>query len=98
MFREEDATKLESCTRSTVGWQLCAKQLQRIREQVNELGQLNKHLSESRRGAPRQQTGIDQVDHRLREMEDRMAVSISHRNDNPCQPHAGLPGLREGQS
>jgi hypothetical protein len=31
-----------------MGWQLRAKQIQRISEQVNELGQLNKHLSDSR--------------------------------------------------
>jgi hypothetical protein len=43
-----EATKLESYTRSNVSWQLHAEQLQRIREHVNELGQLNKQLSDSR--------------------------------------------------
>jgi hypothetical protein len=58
VFAENDATKLESYTRSKVSWQLHAKQLQRIRKHVNELGQLNKQLSGSRaEGSPWQADG-----------------------------------------
>jgi light-regulated signal transduction histidine kinase (bacteriophytochrome) len=71
-----------------VSWQLHAEQLQRIREHVNELGQLNKQLSDSRaERSPWQQTAIDQVDLRLREMADLLTVTINHLNDNPSQVH-----------
>ena len=48
VLAEDDAAQLESYTRSNVSWQLHAEQLQRIREHVNELGQLNRQLSDSR--------------------------------------------------
>jgi light-regulated signal transduction histidine kinase (bacteriophytochrome) len=88
VFAEDDAAQLESYTRSNVSWQLHAEQLQRIREHVNELGKLNKQLSDSRaEGSPWQQTVIDQVDLRLREMADLLTLTINHLNDNPSQVH-----------
>jgi hypothetical protein len=85
---EDDATKLESYTRSKVNWQLHAEQPQRIREHGNEPGQLNKQLSEPRaEGSFWQQTAIDQVDLRLRETADLLTVPINHLNDNPSQVH-----------
>jgi len=83
---EDDAASLESYTRSKVSWQLHSAQLQRIREHVNKLGQLNKQLSDSRaEGSPWQQKAVDQVDLRLREMADLLTVTINHLNDNPSQ-------------
>ena len=79
---------LSPIRRSNVSWQSHANQLQRIKEHVNELGQLNKQLSDSRaEGSPWQQTAIDQVDMRLREMADLLTVTINHLNDNPSKVH-----------
>lgn len=86
LFAEDDAAKLDSYARSKVSWQLHAGQLQRIREHVNELGMLNKQLSDSRaEGSPWQQIAIDRVDLRLREMADLLTVTINHLKDNPSQ-------------
>lgn len=88
VLAEHDAATLESYTRSKVSRQLHAKQLQRIKEHVNELGELNKQLNDSRaEGSPWQQTAIDQVDLRLREMANLLTVTINHLNDNPSQVH-----------
>jgi hypothetical protein len=77
-----------------MSWQLHAEQLQRIREHVDELGQLNKQLSDPRaEGSPWQQTAIDPVDPRLQEMADLLTVTINHLNDNPSQAH--LPAFRD---
>jgi light-regulated signal transduction histidine kinase (bacteriophytochrome) len=88
VMAENDAATLESYTRSKMDWQSHARQLERIKEHVNELGQLNKQLSDSRaEGSPWQQTAIDQVDMRLREMADLLTGTIRHLNDNPSQVH-----------
>lgn len=88
VLAEDDAAKLESYTRSKSSWQSHAAQLQRIREHINELGQLNKQLSDSRAGgSPWQQTAIDQIDLRLREIAHLLTVTINHLNDNPSQVH-----------
>ena len=88
VLAKDDAEKLESYTRSKVSWQLHAAQLQRIRDDINELGQLNKELSDSRdEGSPWQQKAVDQVDLHLREMADLLTVTINHLNDNPSQVH-----------
>jgi light-regulated signal transduction histidine kinase (bacteriophytochrome) len=71
-----------------VNWKLHAEQLNRIKEHVNELGQLNKQLSDSRsEGSPWQQMAIDQVDVRLREMADLLTATIEHLNDNQSRVH-----------
>jgi Tfp pilus assembly protein FimT len=50
VLAEKDAEILESYTRSHATWQSHGAQLNRIKEHVNELGQLNKQLSVARRG------------------------------------------------
>ena len=94
VLAEDDAATLESYTRSKAHWKLHAEQLERIRVHVNELGQLNKQLSDSRaEGSPWQQTAIDQVDARLREMADLLTATINHFNENPSQVH--MQGYRD---
>lgn len=88
MLAQHDAATLESYTRSKVSWQLHGRQLSRIKEHVNELGQLNKQLSDLRaEGSPWQQVAVDQVDMRLREMADLLTNTINHLNDNPAHVH-----------
>jgi hypothetical protein len=94
VLAEDDAATLESYTRSKAHWKLHAEQLERIKVHVNELGQLNKQLSDSRaEGSPWQQTAIDQVDARLREMADLLSATINHLNDNPSKVH--MQGYRD---
>lgn len=89
-----DASTLDTYTRSRLSWQSHARQVDRIREHVNELGKLNKDLSELRsEGSPWQQHAIDQVDGRLREMADLLRQTISHMNENPSQIH--MPAFRD---
>jgi hypothetical protein len=83
VLAEDDAATLESYTGSKMSWQSHAWQLERIREHVNELGHLNKQLSDLRaEGSPWQQQAIDQIDPRLREMADLLTATIEHLNDN----------------
>src|SRR5450631_1539208 len=78
VLAEDDAVKLESYTRSKVSWKQHAGQLQRIKGHVNELGQLNKQLADSRsEGSPWQQEAVDQVDVRLQEMADLLTDTIN---------------------
>lgn len=88
MQADKDAAMLESYTRAHSSWQSHANQLQRIKEDVNKLGELNKQLGDSRaEGSPWQKTAIDQVDTRLREIADLLTVTINHLNDNPSAVH-----------
>jgi hypothetical protein len=88
VLAEDDAAKLESYTTSKVSWQLHAAQLHRIREHINELGQLNKQLTDLRgKGSPWQQKAIDQIDPQLREMADLLTATIKHLNDNQDRVH-----------
>ena len=85
---DADAETLASFTRSKVSWVSHATQLEGIKGHINELGKLNKQLSDLRaEGSPWQQTAIDQVDVRLREMADLLTITINHLNDNPSKIH-----------
>jgi Na+/phosphate symporter len=71
-----------------MSWHSHTTQLTKITEHVNELGQLNKQLSDLRvEGSPWQQTAIDQVDQSLREMADLLTNTINHLNDNSAHVH-----------
>ena len=88
VLAEHDAATLESYTRSKVSWELHGRQLSRIKEHVNELGQLNKQLSDLRaEGSAWQQVAIDQIDRRLREMANLLTATINQLNHNPSQVH-----------
>ena len=88
VLAEHEAATLESYTRTKVSWKLHGNQLNRIKEHVNELGQLNKELSDLRaEGSPWQQIAVDQVDLRLREMADLLTDTINHLNDNQANVH-----------
>jgi hypothetical protein len=94
VLAEDDASTLDSYARSKVSWQIHAAELQRIREHVNDLGQLNKQLSDSRaEGSPWQQTAIDQIDPRLRELADLLTATINHLNDHPS--HIQMQAYRD---
>jgi hypothetical protein len=88
MHAEDDAATLDSYARSKLTWQSHASQLEKIKVHINELGKLNKQLGDVRNeGSPWQQTAIDQVDVRLRELADLLTRTINHMNDHPSQIH-----------
>jgi hypothetical protein len=91
---KNDAAELESYANSSGHWQSHARQLDSIREHVNELGQLNKQLSDLRgEGSPWQQNAIDQIDPKLREMADLLTATINHLTDNQSLAH--MPPFRD---
>jgi hypothetical protein len=88
VMAEDDAAKLKSYAWSKVSWQSHAAQLDRIKGHINELGQLNKQLSDSRaEGSPWQQEAIDQIDPQIREMADLLTATIKHLNNNQSHVH-----------
>jgi len=88
MIAQNEAALLESYTGSKVSWQSHGTRLRQMKDHVNELGSLNKQLSDLRsEGSPWQQTAIDQVDTRLREVADLLSATIMHMSDNPSQIH-----------
>lgn len=90
---QHEASTLDTYSRSRVSWQSHGRQIERIKEHVNELGKLNKQLSDARsEGSPWQQHAIDQVDGRLREMADLLTETINHVNENQSQIH--MPAFR----
>jgi hypothetical protein len=91
---KNDASTLESYARSKMSWRSQSRQIEKIRTHVNQLGALNKELSDARsQGSPWQQHAIDQVDGRLREMADLLTQTIDHMNDNQNRVH--MPPFRD---
>lgn len=85
---EEDASSLEDFTRTKLAWRTHATKLNQIKEHVNDLGKLNKQLSDLRgQGSPWQQKAIDQIDPLLREMAAQLTTTINHLNDNNANIH-----------
>ena len=85
---EQDASLLDSYTRTKIGWQSHAQKLSEIKEHINALGKVNKDLDDERAlGSPWQQKAIDQIDPLLREMANVLTVTIMHLNDHPSQVH-----------
>lgn len=81
----QDAATLESFKRSGVSWQSHAKQLNRIRGEVNETGKLLCRLQTIRRvTAPWQQQAIDRAVPVAAELASRTESAIEHLN-----AHAG---------
>jgi hypothetical protein len=84
----DDAATLESYTRSNVSWKTHAKQLNLMKEHVNNLvtdaGQL-KAMRED--GSPGQQDAIDRITPLLPVITTHLTAMIEHLNANPNQIH-----------
>lgn len=92
---DEDAHTLASYTLSDLGWQTHAKQLNRMKENVNELIRDSNQLGSMRdEGSPWQQDAIDRITGLLPEMAAHLTATIDHLNDNPnrtkLQPYREL--------
>ena len=78
-----DAEILESFTRSRAGWQSHSGQLERIRENVNNLGKVVQQLNEARsEGSPWQQAAIDRINPLMHEIAMQLTATIEHLRAN----------------
>lgn len=83
-----NAEKLEGYTRSRLNWQTHAIELNRMKENVNDLGKDVADLTAARdEGSPWQQEAIDDIDPLLRSMADHLSSMIQHLNDNQTRIH-----------
>ncbi|HSU31650.1 MAG TPA: hypothetical protein VLJ11_10465 [Bryobacteraceae bacterium] len=86
---QQDASELESYTRSTMAWQSHAAKLNDMKEHVNKAGQLVQELNNGKdQGSTWQQTAINRITPALREMADNLEATINSLNKN--QGHVNL--------
>ena len=85
---ELDSDTLYAYTQSKMSWQTHSRQLNLIREHVNELGKDVRDLTDARAEAsPWQQDAIDHINPLLRQMADHLTVTITHLNENKERVH-----------
>lgn len=85
---EADAEILESYTRSPVSWQSHARQLEIIKEHVNNLIRDTSQMSSLREeGSAWQQEAIDRINPLMHEMADHLTASLEHLNAEPGKVH-----------
>ena len=78
-----DAEMLETYARTRVSWETHAHQLERIRENVNNLGKIVQQLNEARsEGSPWQQNAIDRINPLMHEMAMQLTTTIDHLSTN----------------
>lgn len=78
-----DAETLESFTRSQVSWESHSGQLERIRENVNNLGKVVQQLNQARsEGSPWQQTAITRINPLMHEIAMQLTATIDHFSAN----------------
>lgn len=89
-----NAEKLDGYTRSKLSWQSHAFELNRMKENVNDLGRDVADLTAAREeGSPWQREAIDDIDPLLRSMAGHLSSMITHLSDNKNQIH--LPPYKE---
>ncbi len=85
---DDDASTLQSYTRSKLNWKSHAQQLELMKTHVNNLGKISAQLSDLRsEGSPWQQQAIDQINPLLKEMADHLTATINHLNENQDRVH-----------
>ncbi len=81
---ESDAAELESYSQSDLSWESHAEQLERMRDDVNNMVVLVQRMNVLRSdGSSWQQDGIDQINPLLEEMVDRLTTTITEGNKHP---------------
>src|SRR5579883_1374411 len=79
-----DADELEGYSRSNASWQSHAEAIDRIREDVNKMGDILNRLEQNRsKAAPWQQVAISRVVPVARELAANTTAAIDHLNRNP---------------
>lgn len=83
-----NAERLDSYTRSKVSWQSHSLELNRMKDNVNDLGKDVADLTAAREeGSPWQREAIDDIDPLLRSMADHLTSMITHLSNNQNQIH-----------
>jgi len=91
---EDDATALDSFTRSAVSWKLHTYELDSMKLHVNELGRIAAELQDLEPEASEwQKQAIHQVIPLLRDMAGNLTKTIQHLNENQSQVH--MPAYRD---
>ncbi len=81
---KEDASMLESYTRSTVNWESHSVAITKVRENVNKMGRLITQLQNARTGAAAwQQAAIDRIIPVATELASNTTTAIEALNKNP---------------
>ncbi len=79
---QRDTENMESFTRSKVGWQSHAMQINTVKEHVNKIGTVLADLHDARDGAdPWQQDAIDGITPLMHQLADHTTSIIEHLND-----------------
>lgn len=88
------AEELDTYARTQMTWESHATQLNRMKEEVNELGKDVADLSAARaEGSPWQQDAIDKIDPILRNMADHLSSTIRYLGEHQNQVH--MPPYRD---
>lgn len=83
-----NAERIDNYTRSRNSWQSHSAELNRMKENINDLGKDVAELSAAREeGSVWQQSAIDDVDPLLRRMADHLGATIRHLSDNQNRVH-----------
>lgn len=83
---QKDAATMESFTRSNLTWQSHGTQITRIKEHINQAGQILSQMQAARADAkPWHQDAIDGITPILKELASNTESIINHINDNPQQ-------------
>jgi hypothetical protein len=91
---KEDASTLESYTRSNLSWESHTTAIVRIRENVNKMSGLLTQLQDNRKdAAPWQQNAIDRVMPLAKELAANTTTAIEAINKNPR--HVNAPAYQE---
>jgi hypothetical protein len=84
----DDADTLHSYTASNIHWQTHTRRLAQMADHVNELGKVNKQLSDLKaEGSPWQQQAIVQIDPLLRDLATNLTATIGHLKENQSRIH-----------
>ncbi|MCU1298503.1 MAG: hypothetical protein JWO91_2781 [Acidobacteriaceae bacterium] len=86
----KDADEMEALTRSDVSWQSHAYMLDKIKEDVNNLGRTAEKLQAARDSAsPWQQQAIDRMMPLLKDLAANTTAAINHLRENQIRPATG---------
>jgi len=81
---KEDATNMEAFTRLDTSWETHREAIERIKDDVNAMGQLLAKLQDARgSAAPWQQTAIDRITPVAKELASNTTAAIEQLNKNP---------------
>ena len=86
---KQDTEDMESFTRSNSSWQSYAITINKVKQHVNELGDLSSKLNNARSGgSPWQQDAIDRINPLLKELATNVEATINQLNQHQSLVHS----------